>query len=575
MDLKDIKFGIYARKSETGEDRQVMSIESQIDEMKKLQDQNDLNVVKVYTDAQTAHKPNSRHSFIEMLEDLHNGIIDGLLVWKADRLARNPIEGGSILYALQNETLKAIKTPYNTYIPTDNTLPLTIEFGMANQFSLDLSRNVLRGNKRKIKEGGHCGVAPCGYINDKEEKTILIDPERFDYVRRMWDLLLSGNYSVAQICKKADKEWGFKTIKRKKSGGGKIASSSLYRIFTNSFYCGKVKSGNNMNWGAHVPMITETEFEKAQEILRRRGRKAVTSYEFPFTGHIKCGDCGGGITAEEKVKYACPSCRKQLSAKNPKPCLRCKHQITKDDIAGGNWYIYYRCTKKKGKCNQKCVRSEELEGQFVNLLNSLEVDEEFEVWASSWLKVINENEFLQKKKENNAFLVAYQSAEDRLKNLIDMRAGNELTKAQFLERMKNAEQSRDECRSRLDKAEKRNKEWINRATEELEFIKGVSKRFDKGGVKDKKYIFSKIGSNFILNSGNLFMELKKEYLLIKETKECAEVWIEPSKTAYKHYAQAKEGSALNTTYPTWLGRRDSNPRSRDQNPLPYHLATPH
>ena len=38
--------------------------------------------------------------------------------------------------------------------------------------------------------------------------------------------------------------------------------------------------------------------------------------------------------------------------------------------------------------------------------------------------------------------------------------------------------------------------------------------------------------------------------------------------------QNNEKSAENALYPLWLGMRDSNPRSRDQNPLPYRLANP-
>lgn len=90
------KFAIYARKSTTAEDRQVLSIDSQIDEVRKTASSLDLHVVKVYQEAQSASKL-GRPKFAEMMQDILDGKIDGILCWKLDRLARNPIDGGQVI----------------------------------------------------------------------------------------------------------------------------------------------------------------------------------------------------------------------------------------------------------------------------------------------------------------------------------------------------------------------------------------------------------------------------------------------------------------------------------------------
>ena len=201
----------------------MLSIESQSSEMIIYAGGEKIKIARIFSDEASAHKPNNRSGFAEMINAINNGEIDAILVWKADRLARNMIEGGQIIHLLQNGVLKLIQTRYTRFQPNDNMLPLTIELGMSNQYSLDLSKNVKRGNKTKVANGGCCGLAPGGYENDTINKTIIPDPERFHLVRKMWDLYLTESYSLKQICDIANEDWGYTTIKRKKSGGNKLS----------------------------------------------------------------------------------------------------------------------------------------------------------------------------------------------------------------------------------------------------------------------------------------------------------------------------------------------------------------
>ena len=106
-------------------------------------------------------------------------------------------------------------------------LLFSVESGAANQFILDLSKNTKRGMRSKLEKGWITGVAPIGYLNDKEAKTITNDPERFNLVRKMWDLMLTGNYTAWQIANIANEEWGFRTRKTKKMGGGSMPRSTI------------------------------------------------------------------------------------------------------------------------------------------------------------------------------------------------------------------------------------------------------------------------------------------------------------------------------------------------------------
>ena len=89
------KFFLYARKSTDVEDKQVLSIEAQIAELRAFAKQNNLNVINTFIEKQSAKIP-GRPIFNDMLARMEKGEADGILAWHPDRLARNSVDGGKI-----------------------------------------------------------------------------------------------------------------------------------------------------------------------------------------------------------------------------------------------------------------------------------------------------------------------------------------------------------------------------------------------------------------------------------------------------------------------------------------------
>ncbi|MBI2451052.1 MAG: recombinase family protein, partial [Parcubacteria group bacterium] len=233
--VKKIRYFLYARKSSESEDRQVQSIDDQTDRLKKLAKDLGLEIIEIYTESKSAKKPNNRPVFDEMIRRIQNGEADGILCWHLNRLTRNPIDSGQLSWLLQQGIIKSIQTIERQYLPSDNVLLFNVETGQANQYILDLSRDTKRGLLKRLNSGLPNGVVPLGYLNDKENKVTLKDQERFNLVRKMWDLMLTGNYTPPQILEKANNEWGFRTRKFKRIGGNPLSRSGIYKIFTNLF----------------------------------------------------------------------------------------------------------------------------------------------------------------------------------------------------------------------------------------------------------------------------------------------------------------------------------------------------
>ncbi|MGW8185009.1 MAG: recombinase family protein [Candidatus Moraniibacteriota bacterium] len=492
-----LRYILYARKSSESEDRQVQSIDDQVDRLKKLADEMDLNIKKVYTEAKSAKKPNNRPLFDEMIEKIEKGEADGILCWQINRLSRNPVDSGKLSWMLQRGILKSIQTIDKQYLPEDNVIVFAVESGTANQFILDLSKNVKRGNQRKVESGWKCGLAPAGYKNDLYEHIIVKDTERFNLIRKAWDLMLTGNYTVPMVLNKLNTEWGYISIKRKGSGGVPLAMSGLYKIFTNIFYTGMFSHNGQLYQGKHESMVTFDEYDKVQIILGRAGKPRPKTHKFAFTGMIRCGECGCFHTAEHKTKI-----------------IKSTGELKK--------YTYYHCTRRKVdiKCSQRKVLSEDkLEDQIEDVLDSYTILPEFRDWALEVLATSNDIEIEDRTKIYEMQHKSLVNSQEELDELTKMRYRKLIDDEAFLKEKEILQKKIAELKSSLRKTENRAENWLELTERTFNFATYAQIKFGKGTIEEKKEILSALCSNPIIKDQKLAIQ--------------AEEWFETLKNGYK------------------------------------------
>ena len=324
-----LKYFIYSRKSSEDEDRQMLSIDAQLSELNAIARQNGMIVVETFSESKSAKEP-GREVFNEMIRRIERGDANAILSWKLDRIARNFDDGGKIIGLLQRGVIQEIRTFEKSYLPSDNVLMIAVELGMANQYVRDLSVNIRRGIREKIRRGLFSGKAPLGYYNEPRLRTIVPHPQNFKKVKRILERFATGEHTLTALQKEMASV-GLIGERSKKP----LPLSSIGNILRNPFYFGLFVHKGELHQGAHIPMISKKTFDdiQAATIAVGKPRKRRRERGFDFLNFATCGTCGYCITGERHIK------RKT-----------------------GKHYNYYRCThkNKKARCTDRSFIREEL-----------------------------------------------------------------------------------------------------------------------------------------------------------------------------------------------------------------------
>lgn len=393
-----MKYIIYARKSSESEDRQVLSIDSQVSELQKLAVREGIVIERTFQESMSAKAP-GRPVFEEMLsyiESQKGGC--GVVVWKLDRLARNALDGGKISWYMDRELIKEIRT-YEKLIKNiaDDKFFMSLDFGIAKKYVDDLSVNVRRGNRAKLEKGGWPSTAPIGYLNDKADKTIIVNEKLRSFIVRTFEMYISSGKSTKEIADILYKE-GFRTER-----GCKYGKSKIYKILVNPFYYGIMEKDGKYYPGNHKPIISQKIFEEAQAVLTRRTHKKPKTHFFRFRGLLTCHVCGCLLTASKKKGHD-----------------------------------YYYCTNGRGNCIQhlKYMREKLLDEIIAPVLDDLKLDEELIEIAYLAKKEKEQIEKCYKETTREQLGSQLEVVRQRQSKLLDVLLDSHITEEMYQEKLK-------------------------------------------------------------------------------------------------------------------------------------------
>jgi site-specific DNA recombinase len=346
-----VKYVLYARKSTESEEQQVLSIDSQVNEMLKIAERDGLEIVEIRKESHSAKAVGQREIFNSLLIDIRAGKFNGVLTWAPDRLSRNAGDLGTLVDLMDQKLLLEIRTYSQKFTNSPNEkFMLMILCSHAKLENDNKSENVKRGLRTRCEMGLRPTQAPTGYLNEKRTDRpceVIVDPVRAPIIKKMFEKVANEQWSGRRIYYWLKDEMKFTTV-----NGKPLALSNIYLALKNTFYYGTFefpKASGNWYTGAHTPIITKELYDLVQEqIVRSEIHRE--NREFAFTKLITCGLCGSGVTAGEKWKHQ----------KN----------------GNSHRYVYYGCTRSRDKeCPCGYINEDGIIKQIISILDSLDMSE--------------------------------------------------------------------------------------------------------------------------------------------------------------------------------------------------------
>ena len=509
------KFFLYARKSTDSEDRQVRSIADQIAELKDLAKKENIEIVDILIEKQTAKAP-GRPVLAEMLKRIESGEAMGILAWHPDRLARNSVDGGQIIYLVDTGVIKELKFPTFWFDPTpQGKFMLSIAFGQSKYYIDNLSENIKRGHRQKLKNGLWPQMAPLGYLNDKTTKLVYVDENKATLIKKTFETYATGQHTLKEL-RNIINELGLLGVK------GKLLSVSNYQyLLQNPFYYGLIRYNGEYFEGKHEAIITKKLFDEVQLVMKQKSKpqKVDKMKFFLYRGVFHCAECGFTITADRKIKKS------------------------------GKEYVYYYCTRKNAQ--HQCLKNiftkeEKISEQINNLIQKVSLPDD---WANNMLNELekeknnlNQTSDFFAQKTNKEILVI----EEKLEKLMTAYLENILNIDEYKEAKNKLVNHKQVLKDKLSAFEQKSNNRFELPAKFINSLKQKEISALQENPEQGRDFLKKIGSNFLLRGQELAIDFKNPFKIIAEAKYCLDA--------------GASSSTENLNFGNWRKRRDSNPR---------------
>ncbi len=471
------KFFIYARKSTDDLSRQMRSIDDQIAELRELAKREGLTIVETFTEKQTAKRP-GRPIFNAMLDRLERGEAQGILAWHPDRLSRNSVDAGRIIWLVDSSVIKDLRFPTFKFDPSSSgKFMLGIMLGYSKYYSDNLSENIRRGQRQKLKHGIWPQFAPLGYLNDKATRTIILDPHRAPLVRKAFELYATSEYTTERLMQTVN------TLGLTNRYGDPLSRNQYHRLLRNPLYYGLIRYKGEYYEGKHEPLITKAVFDAAQAAMKQKSKAKTPKLKpFLYRGIFRCGECGCFITTE---------------------------------LQKGHHYL--RCTKRvKRDCSNPYVREERIAEQVTEHVRSMSLNPEVADWMIAEIEAEQRQGDNIRQELSRNLAVQCREIDVKVERLTTAFLEQALTVDEFKRSKNQLLESKQVLKDQMTKLENSRRGWFEPAIKFISAAKYGHFLTKNGNDASRRDFLKKIGSNLTIRNRTLTIIPRKPWQLVAE-----------------------------------------------------------
>jgi len=493
-----MKYFVYSRKSTEEEDRQALSIESQKAEI--LRKFSDLEIVGILQESFSASKP-GRPIFNEMMTRLASGEADGIIAWHPDRLSRNPVDAGAIIYAVDTGVIKDLKfCSYTFENSPEGKMFLSMTLSQSKYTTDKLSVDIKRGNARKAVIGQPPGWALTGYRNvhlDGGKVTWEIDERFKEGYRMILEEAKNPDASIKSLVEMSQR-LGLKT-----RSGSDFCLSVMDRWLRNKVLCGWFLMLGEYYKTDFEPLISEDWWNEIQYARGYRSRpRTYKEFGFLLPGFIKCGECGSSIVTFEKRKY-------YKSTDN--------HAV----------YKYCTCGKRKKNvpCHQPAMKESELIALVQENIEKIQIDGEVWELCKKLLRKKHKQEMNNQVATMARLQSQYKGIKNQLGNLLDLRIRGVVdTDEEYLAKKEGLQAEERRLAELLKDSDSNINKWLELAENYFKTAYQAQEIFKNGTLKQKRELIRVTGLNLYLQDKKLSFEHKMPYDILANRPDNCNWW---------------------------------------------------
>ena len=515
------KYFLYARKSTEDEERQVMSIKAQLVELEEYAKQEKLEISEKFIESRSAKKP-GREVFNKMITKINESNESiGLLAWHPDRLARNSVDGGQIIYLIDTGKLVSLRFPTFWFEPTPQGLfMLQVAFGQSKYYSDNLSENVKRGIRQKLRRGEWTGLAPLGYVNNAKTRNIEPDPTKARVIAKAFEEFSQGRHTLESLAER------LKFLGVASKTGKRLCKAVVKHMLSNPIYTGLIVHNGETYEGKFQPIVSRATFETVQRILKDRAkpRKSKKSHNFPFVGLLRCGECGAAITAQ----YA---------------------------HGHGGTYRYYRCTKRLGPCSQRYLREDLLATQLKDSLSKVALYPDWIEKMRAQIDIWEKEQSQSSQSFAQNLEVKIKETDEKLDKLVNAFLDGTIEKETYLQKKDELIKTKTELLQKKSDFGRKGNNWNELLREWINLACHAEKLASSEDFYEIKSLIEKIGTNRRLLDRKIILDFKKPFDLIPYYKRSYEKEIFSQERAKTLSCSPRKSPSL-----IWSGRTDLNCR---------------
>ncbi len=486
---------VYLRRSQDREDRQQLSLGKQDTQVKQIIERNNFKAVYLPAEERSAKRP-GRPIFNDMMTKIENGEINHIAVWALSRLSRNPIDGGRVIYALDNGKLVAIHTPTRTYRNTpDDKMVLAIELALAKKTNDDLSVQVKEGFEAKRTHGQYPGPAPIGYINTivrPGERNIVPDPEKADKVRDCFEFASMGIYTLNDVWNHA---WD---IGLRSRTGRRLGRQTVAEILQRRTYMGLFKyGGQEWHKGTYEPLIATDLFEKVQIAM---GWKQPETNEPPVD---KRPNATHGRYYPYKDLLLCQTCKFSVTAYTKAKTLK----KTGEEVD----YEYHTCTKKNQDidCHEPQVSTKALVKEIQLRMSEYGLTEAEALECKDWVYQHYKSYLNKSDQHKDVWLQDKQTAEKALNVLDEKLESGTITDERYKLRAAVHQATVKNMTKKLGSSNKEAELWLELSNETFNSVVDIGEVFEMADDDERRKLMKLLGSNWYLGNKKVVLTPRK------------------------------------------------------------------